>query len=103
MTAADVVSPDGASRGHPLGPGADLDVIREHLLPVEREQFDLEVRTAEEAGDTWEIVERWRTVAVIQADRAGFAAMVRRTAERLTGELTPEDEPLEVTRRRAGM
>ncbi len=89
---------------HPLAPGASAEVVREHLLAEDRPQFDLELA---EAGDNpdrrWDRVEHWRHVAAIQFDHDDFVAIVRRAAERNTGEPTPEDEPLEETRAKAGL
>ena len=42
-------------------------------------------------------------VAVLQRDPDRFASIARRAAERLAGEPVPVDEPLDQTRRRAGL
>jgi hypothetical protein len=103
MTVAEQVTHDLGPVQHPLAPGASVEVIREHLLAEDRPQFDRELQEAEDADAQWDRVEHWRHVAVIQFDRDGFVAMVRRAAERNTGEPTPPGEDLEETRSKAGM
>lgn len=101
---------DQPRRGDPLLPGAAPAAIREALLPDDREEFDSAyeraLSTARERldfGELFRVLEHWRRLALLQRDRDGFRAVVRRAAELLTGEPVPEDEPLEVTRARAGM
>ena len=53
--------------------------------------------------ELFEALEHWRRVAVLQADRTDFTRVARRAAELLTGEPVPEDEPLSVTRVKAGL
>ncbi|WP_433798532.1 DUF6247 family protein [Actinomycetospora sp. CA-084318] len=87
-----------------LAPGAEPDVIRGYLLPEDRGRFDSALADARAGGDrdrVWTCVERWRGIAVLQADRQRFRRLVRQIAERTTGVPSPEDEPLDVTRARA--
>jgi hypothetical protein len=51
----------------------------------------------------FEMLERWRRVALLQQDPARFHALARRAAELLTGQPIPADEPLAVTRAKAGI
>lgn len=51
----------------------------------------------------FEMLERWRRVALLQQDPARFHAVARRAAELLTGQPCPDDEPLVVTRAKAGI
>ena len=94
----------------PLRPGASPATIRSYLLPEDRPKFVEEYEAAlDEARRTQElsrveyVVEQWRRIALLQADPARFRRIVRRTAEIVTGRPTPEDEPFEVTRTRAGI
>ncbi|WP_433785358.1 DUF6247 family protein [Actinomycetospora sp. CA-101289] len=84
--------------------------IRAALLPEDRERFDAaldtalrEVRSSLDLTDLFTMLERWRRLAVVQSDPAAFARLARRAAEKLTGSVPPEDEPLAVTRARTGM
>ncbi|MCY7343768.1 MAG: hypothetical protein LH603_18550 [Pseudonocardia sp.] len=55
-------------------------------------------------ADAWPAqVEHWRRNAVLQSDPAAYRHAVRHAAELLTGQPIPEDEPLDVTRAKAGM
>ncbi|MGH3945064.1 MAG: DUF6247 family protein [Pseudonocardiaceae bacterium] len=98
------------SRGHPLRPGASPRVIRAALLPVERATFDAayeaalaECRESMDLTGLFTMLEHWRRVAVLQSDPEGYRRVVRRAAEALTGEEIAAEEPLEVTRAKAGM
>lgn len=42
----------------------------------------------------FEMLERWRRVALLQQDPTRFHALARRAAELLTGQPIPDDEPL---------
>lgn len=84
--------------------------IRDALLPEDRERFDdAYPRALASAGaqldltELFRCLEHWRRVALLQRDPEWFASIARRAAERLTGELVPAEEPLEQTRRRAGL
>lgn len=95
---------------HPLAPGASPGHIRGALLPEDRGAFDAAYTEAlDEARETLELtalfktLERWRRIAVLQADRNNFRRVARRVAELRTGEPAPEDEPLPVTRAKAGL
>ena len=96
--------------GHPLLPGASPAVIRAALLPEDRERFDVAyedaLAQARESLDLTELLKRlehWRRVALLQSNPVEYRRIVRRAAEALTGEEIPADEPLEVTRARAGL
>jgi hypothetical protein len=87
-----------------LAPGAAPEVIRGHLFPQDRERFDAALASAQASLDEdqiWTCVERWRGIAVLQADRVRFRRLARQIAERTTGVPSPEDEPLEATRAKA--
>ncbi len=97
-------------QGHPLRPGASPHDIRVALLPEDRELFDnayaqalVEARQSLDLTELFKVLEQWRRTAVLQSDRSAFRHAVRRAAELLTGEAVPEDEPLSVTRVKAGM
>lgn len=51
----------------------------------------------------FETLERWRRIAALQADRDNFRRVVRRVAALRIGEPVPKDEPLPVTRAKAGL
>jgi hypothetical protein len=96
--------------GHPLLPGAAPRDIRANLLPEDRDRFDAEYAQAlADARDSLDLtglfktLEHWRRLAVLQRDPADFRRVVRRAAELLTGDSIPDDEPLSVTRAKAGM
>ncbi|TCO57066.1 DUF6247 family protein [Actinocrispum wychmicini] len=98
------------SSGHPLRPGASPHDIRAALLSEDRAKFDTEYERAlgdaRESLDLTELfktLERWRRAALIQQDPQDFRRVVRRAAELLTGEPVPADEPLSVSRAKAGM
>jgi Family of unknown function (DUF6247) len=97
-------------QGHPLRQGAAPHAIRTHLLPEDRSQFDADyaqalaaARESLDLADLFKTLEHWRRVALVQSDPATFRRIARRAAELLTGEPSPEDEPLAVTRAKAGM
>ncbi|MQA12141.1 MAG: hypothetical protein GEU98_27130 [Pseudonocardiaceae bacterium] len=46
---------------------------------------------------------QWRRIAALQADPDNFRRVARRAAELRTGEPSPADEPLSVTRTKAGL
>lgn len=107
MTYAVNDQPDG---GHPLRPGASPQAIRAGLIEDDRTLFDAAfagaLQDAKESLDLnglFETLEHWRCVAVLQRDRSEYRKVVRRTAHLRTGEESAEDEPLAVTRVRAGM
>ncbi len=94
------------SSGHPLRPGAAPRAIRAALLPVDRTTFDaalVESRGSLDLTGLFTMLEHWRRVAVLQSDPEGYRRVVRRVAKALTGEEIPADEPLEVTRAKAGI
>lgn len=96
--------------GHPLRPGASPHDIRAALLPDDRVQFDeayeralADARVSLDLTELFRTLERWRRTALVQSDPREFRRVVRRAAELLTGEPIPADEPLAVTRAKAGM
>lgn len=96
--------------GDPLSPGAAPAAIRDALLRDDRTAFDFAYQralaTAREELDLTELfrcLEHWRRLALLQREPERFASIVRRAAERITGAPVPTDEPLALTRRRAGM
>lgn len=98
------------SSRHPLAPGASPHDIRAALLPEDQAEFDAayarsltEARTSLDLTQLFRTLEQWRRLAVMQEDPQDFRRMVRRTAELLTGEAIPADEPLSVTRAKAGI
>lgn len=108
MTAS--ASAQTAPRPHPLLPGASPATIRDWLLPEDRDRFVAEYRSAlDDARQTLQlaavqgVVEQWRRIAMAQSDPAGFRKAVRAAAALMTGDGSPEDEPFEVTRAKAGM
>ena len=93
---------------HPLAPGATAEAIREHLLREDRDAFDTALREARrqvgaDPQAAAETLEEWRCIAIVQRDRDTFVRTARRAAEHQTGEPSPPDEPLSVTRAKAGM
>jgi hypothetical protein len=102
---------DDRARLHPLRPGATPATIRTWLATDEdRVAFVTEyddaldrARRELDISAVHEVIERWRRVALLQGDPAGFRHVVRYAAEQATGTPSPEDEPLEVTRRKAGI
>jgi hypothetical protein len=98
------------SSGHPLRPGGSPHDIRTALLPEDRAKFDaayeralVDARENLDLTELFKTLERWRRTALIQQDPQEFRRVVRRAAELLTGEPIPADEPLSVTRAKAGM
>jgi hypothetical protein len=109
MAAMYSVEHESAGR-HPLAAGASPEAIRAALLAEDRSRFDEaldvalgEVRRGLDLTVLFDMLERWRRIAVVQSDRERFAAVARRVAEQVTGESSPGDEPLAVTRAKAGM
>lgn len=98
------------SSGHPLRPGASPHDIRAALLPEDRAKFDAayeralaETRASLDLTELFRTLEHWRRTALIQRDPEDFGCVVRRAAALLTGEESPADEPLVLTRAEAGM
>ncbi|MGH3916442.1 MAG: DUF6247 family protein [Pseudonocardiaceae bacterium] len=92
-----------------MRPGAAPRAVRAALLPADRIRFDVAYEAAlagsRESLDLtglFKALEHWRQVAVLQSDSEGYRRVVRRAAEALTGEEIPADEPLELTRAKAG-
>lgn len=98
------------SSPHPLRPGASPHDIRAALLPVDQVKFDVAyeralapARASLDLTELFRTLEHWRRMAVMQRDPQEFRCVVRRVAELLAGEPVPVDEPLAVTRVKAGM
>ena len=96
--------------GDPLLPGAAPAAIRDALLPEDRTAFDVayqdalaQARESLELTELFRTLEQWRRLALLQRDRQRFGSVIRRAAERLTGKPVPDSEPLDRTRRRAGL
>lgn len=109
MTVAEHASESPAER-HPLRRGASPATIRARLLPEDAERFLaayqaalVDARDALDLTPVFEVVEHWRQIAALQSDPVAFRRSVRAVAELTTGEASPEDEPLDVSRAKAGM
>lgn len=96
--------------GHPLRPGASPAAIRAALLTTDRAGFDaayeaalVESRETRDLAGLFRTLERWRRLAALQSDIEAYRRTVRRAAQTLTGRESPVDEPLEITRSKAGM
>ncbi|MEJ2890571.1 DUF6247 family protein [Actinomycetospora aeridis] len=105
MTAA--AQPEPAP--HPLFAGASPAVVKQWLLPHDADRFVGEyqaalddARTSLELSGVLEVVERWRSIAILQSDPAAYRRTVRYAAGLASGEPSPDDEPLDVTTVRAG-
>lgn len=96
--------------GHPLLPGASPAAIRTGLLPEDRERFDIaydaalgQARQSLDLTELFRTLEHWRRLALLQSNPADYRRVVRRAAQAMTGQEIPADEPLSVTRTRAGL
>ena len=106
MTAAEEIEHGPTPARHPLAPGATPTAISHHLLREDRGRFRQALEAAKAGGDADEVdrcMEHWRRVAVVERDRDEFVRIARRDAEQNTGEASPPDEPLALTRAKAGM
>jgi hypothetical protein len=95
---------------HPLAKGASPEAIRSALLPEDQPAFDaaydaalIHARESRDLTELFQMLERWRGLAALQNDPEIFRRVARRAAEKLTGQPSPEDEPLAVTRAKARM
>ena len=95
---------------HPLAQGASPEAIREALLPEDRPRFDeafdvaiAELRRRLDLTVLFDMLEHWRRIAIVQSDRERFSTLARRVAEQVTGAPSPLDEPMSVTRSKAGI
>lgn len=95
---------------HPLARGASPRDVRAALLPEDRGAFDQAYAAALDAArenleltELFEVLEGWRRIAALQRDPERFRTIVRRVAELRGGEPVPADEPLVVTRGKAGL
>jgi hypothetical protein len=107
MTAS---SPHRSGPEHPLSAGAAPATVRRWLAPEDAQRFldeyQLAIDDARSSLDlttVHEVTERWRRIAILQTDAEGYRRTVRRAAELATGHPSPDDEPLEVTKRKAGL
>jgi hypothetical protein len=83
-----------------------VSAVSESLLPEDRARFHEARKEARRRGDVEAeraAIERWRGIAILQADPQRYAATVRRVAERKSGRPVPPGEPLSVTRRTADL
>jgi hypothetical protein len=110
VTAMYSVDDEPAHGGHLLRKGASPQAIRSALLPDDRAAFDTayddalaEARSSRDLSALFTMLERWRGVAALHSDPERFARVARRAAEKLTGQPSPDDEPLAVTRAKAGI
>jgi hypothetical protein len=97
-------------RAHSLAVGATPEAIHSALDAEDqvrfREAFDEALEATKHAMDLQPLVavlEEYRRLAVLQTDRAGWRRTLRAAAYLATEEQSPEDEPLTVTRAKAGM
>jgi hypothetical protein len=80
------------------------------LLPEDRDDFDAafdaaltQARVSRDLIGLFRMLERWRGIAALHADPEVFRRVARRAAQARTGQPSPADEPLAVTRRKAGL
>ena len=92
----------------PLAPGAQPAAIAAALWSGDRKRFlksfERELQRARSTLDLsalYATLEQWRGVAAMQSRPEEYRRDLRRAAELITGEPSPEDEPLEVTRAEA--
>ena len=97
-------------RAHPLAIGATPEAIRGALDEEDqvrfREAFDEAIEATRRGMDLEPLVsvlEEFRRLAILQTDREGWRRTLRGAAFLATGQQSPEDEPLAVTRAKAGM
>lgn len=111
VTGMSAIDHQGYSPGNgrrSLAPGASPRAVADALLPEDRQRFLgeydrlwVEARTSLDLAPVYDLVERWRGVAALQLDPERYRRSLRRAAERITGETSPDDEPLEITRAKA--
>lgn len=100
-----------AEDAHPLRKGASPDTIRRHLYSsADRDEFDQAlsaaldaVKASRDLTGLFRMLDQWRRIAVLQSDPERFRRVVRRAAEANVGRPIPDDEPLSMTRSRAGL
>lgn len=95
---------------HPLAVGARPESILEALDVPDRGRFQSAYERALDAAkkdldltDVLSVLEEFRRLAILQTDRPGWRRTVRAAARAATGQESPDDEPLEITRTKAGM
>lgn len=110
MSATYSVDESSPAGRHTLAMGASPEAIRSALLVEDQAAFDVaydkalaDARESLDLTPLFRMLERWRGIAVLQRDPAVFHRLARRAAEKLTGQPSPEDEPLAVTRAKASM
>jgi len=102
---------ESAPRGRdPLAKGASPEAIRSALLAEDRAAFNLAysdalvaVRESLDLTELFRMLERWRGRAILQRDPEVFRRVARRAVEKITGQASPENEPLALTRAKASM
>lgn len=100
-----------SAQPHPLMPGASPATVRSWLATDDdRDRFLADyaaaldrARRELDLAAVHEVIEEWRCIAVLQTDPVGFRRTVRYAAEQATGLACPEDEPLAVSRAKAGI
>ena len=96
---------------HPLSRGASPEAIRANLHgPEDRAEFDEalaaaldEVKRSRDLTGLFRMLDQWRRIAILQRDPDRFLRVARRAAEANVGRPSPENEPLSVTRTKAGI
>jgi hypothetical protein len=85
-------------------------VVKARLLPHDADRFVAEyeaalddARASLELAGVFEVVERWRRIAILQTAPDAYRRTIRHAATLATGEPSPDDEPLEVTSTKAGL
>lgn len=100
-----------AAAAHPLRKGASPEAIRAHLYGDEdRAEFDEalaaaldEVKTSRDLTGLFRMLDQWRRIAILQSDPERFQRVARRAADANIGRSSRQDEPLAVTRAKAGL
>jgi uncharacterized protein DUF6247 len=100
---------EGTPLANPLAAGASPAAIHTALDPEDKPRFldDLDQATREmreqlDLTPVFSVLEEYRRLAILQRDRIAYHRTIRAAAAIATGEESPEDEPFEVTRQKAG-
>jgi hypothetical protein len=106
MTAAGRDQPEA----HPLARGASPATVRQWLIPHDAARFFTEheialddARASLDLSGVFDVVERWRRIAILQTDPDAYRRTMRLASELATGKPSPDDEPLDVTTTKAGL
>lgn len=94
----------------PLAAGASPEAIHAALDDEDRVRFRAALDAATETmrreldlTPVFAVLEEFRRLAILQTDRGAYHRVVRGAAALATGEQSPDDEPFEVTRGKAGL